>query len=332
MELALYKTTNPKNCVNVLPGIAAIPIIGLIVSKTIPKIIRKAIRRNRFRLRWAHNEACALSRIACLYERQEHPASQHRGAAARHKRERYAGKRQDIDRAEHVERDLHHEHARRRAGSYRIVRAAAVTGVAHGKKRKCEYGEHSADGDDEPELLAHNAEHRVRISGKGILEPAVARALSEKSAGCSGRERMGLLIAAVPNVLGVPDMTPGCKSARHMVLHFKHQEPCHACTRYRKCNSRYRARAHEGYHEEGHEEYQRRSEIAAEGKAYDAQCRKHNKQNKVLRTEQSVKRGGADIDERNLYKFRGLYLFTAVGNTRGCEIEFHSSVFLLQFV
>ena len=91
-----------------------------------------------------------------------------------------------------------------------------------------------------------------------------------------------------------------------MVLHFKHQEPCHACTRYRKCNSRYRARAHEGYHEEGHEEYQRRSEIAAEGKAYDAQCRKHNKQNKVLRTEQSVKRGGADIDERNLYKFRGL--------------------------
>ena len=28
-----------------------------------------------------------------------------------------------------------------------------MTGVAHGKKRKCEYGEHSADGDDEPELL-----------------------------------------------------------------------------------------------------------------------------------------------------------------------------------
>ena len=31
-------------------------------------------------------------------------------------------------------------------------------------------------------------------------------------------------------------------------------------------------------------------------------------------------------------KVRGLYLFTAVGNTRGCEIEFHSSVSLLQFV
>ncbi len=48
-------------------------------------------------------------------------------------------------------------------------RAAAVAGVAHGEKGKRKYSQHGAYGNDKPQLLAHDAEHGVRIAGKGVF-------------------------------------------------------------------------------------------------------------------------------------------------------------------
>ena len=95
-----------------------------------------------------------------------------------------------------------------------------MTGVAHSKERKRKYRKHCAYRDYEPKLLTHYAEHSVGIAGKSALKPAVARSLTEQAAGCSGRESVSLLIASVPDILGIPDMSPGRKSACDMVFHF----------------------------------------------------------------------------------------------------------------
>ena len=181
-----------------------------------------------------------------------------------------------------------------------------MAGVAHGEKRKRKYRKHGAYGDYESKLLAHNAEHRVGISCEGALEPAVARSLSEQAAGGSGRQSMRLLIAAVPYILGIPYMPPCGKALCYMILHFEHQEAGHARSRNGQSHGRYRARAHKGYDEEGHEEYERRAEVAAECKADDTQRGKCDEKYEVFGAEQPVKRRSADIDERDLYKLRGL--------------------------
>ena len=107
-----------------------------------------------------------------------------------------------------------------------------MAGVAHGEKGKRKYSQHGAYGNDKPQLLAHDAEHGVRIAGKGVFKPAVSGSLAEKAARCAGGKGVRLLIAAVPDVLGVPYMPPGCKSARNVVFHLEHKEACHARSRY----------------------------------------------------------------------------------------------------
>ena len=68
-----------------------------------------------------------------------------------------------------------------------------MAGVAHGEKGKRKYSQNGAYGNDKPQFLAHDAEHGVRIAGKGVFKPAVSGSLAEKAARCAGGKGVRLL-------------------------------------------------------------------------------------------------------------------------------------------
>ena len=117
-----------------------------------------------------------------------HPAGEKRRAAAGDEWEGHAGKRQDIQRAENVQRQLHEQHAHCRAGGDGIERAAAAACAAHGEKGENQYRGDGAKGDDEPQLLADDGEDEVVLGfgHKQMLLAAVAQPQPCRPAGADG--------------------------------------------------------------------------------------------------------------------------------------------------
>ena len=112
-------------------------------------------------------------------------------------------------------------------------------GVSHGEECKRYDRQNGADCDKKSKLLTYEAENRVGIGGKAVLEPTVASTLAEQTAGSTGRQSVGLLISGVIYIF--PDMTPRGKSPCNMGFHSQHKKACHACTSNGECDGSYRA-------------------------------------------------------------------------------------------
>ena len=127
---------------------------------------------------------------------------------------------------------------------------------------------------------------------------------AEEPAGGGGTQRVGLLIALVPDVL--PDVAPGREAVGDVGLHGYHQEARHGRAGDREEHGGEAARAHEGDDKEGRKEDDRRAEVADERQGYDADGGEHDEHKEVPPREEPVERRRAGVDVEHLDELGGL--------------------------
>ena len=148
-------------------------------------------------------------RVRGLDEGQQHPAGDERGAALGDEGEGDAREGQDVQGAEDVQAHLDHHEADGGAAGYDIEGAPALCGVAHGKERERNDGEHGEHVDHEPQLLADHGEDKVVLRFGQVEEflPPVAQAQPEHAAGANGQHGLhglqALVLRIVPGVFPV---------------------------------------------------------------------------------------------------------------------------------
>lgn len=109
----------------------------------------------------------ALLRVSAgLQEGHHAPGREHGGAAVGDKGEGDAGKRQNIHRAQHVQRSLKDQQAGGGTGGNGVEAGAAGPAAPHSEHRQSHNAQHRKYRDDKAPLLAQHAKHQIGVSGQ----------------------------------------------------------------------------------------------------------------------------------------------------------------------
>ena len=252
--------------------------------------------------------AAALGGVGALVrgleERHQPPGGEDARAARADERQRDAGKRQHVGRAEDVEAGLEQKQAGRGAGGDRVERGAAARHVAARVQDEQRDAREHDERHQQALLLTEHAENEVAVGGRHVFQVAVADAHAEQTAARYVGQRARLLVAEV--VGGFPHVQPAGKALRHVRQELYDKQNGEDRRRKDQENRAEAARAHEGDDQEGREEDQRGAHVLHQHKEAEAGAGKHDELRDVLFRLQMVERRGADKDEGDLDELRGL--------------------------